>query len=135
MSDALIPNHLCKKFAKLPYDLFNPAVKSELKKRSCEYCSSYFGTITTKDKHKHACTTSWHTEEAQAPAIRVRPVRVAARRGGELLCVMRLQELEWIAAEDVDVEGMDLDSVPDAAIPEVGTPIAELPEEDGDKDM
>ena len=36
------------------------------------------------------------------PREKVRPVRIAARRGRELMCVMEIQEWEWQDIDDVD---------------------------------
>ena len=43
-------------------------------------------------------------QEIAEQQIRVRPIRVAARRQRELLCVMEIQELEWHDIDDVDVD-------------------------------
>ena len=44
---------------------------------------------------------------------RVRPLRVAARRQRELLCVMAFQEIEWASMNEVDAEDFDLSNITD----------------------
>ena len=55
---------------------------------------------------------------------RVRPLRVAARRQRELLCVMTFQEMEWALINEVDTEDFDLSKIiDDENENEFGTPV------------
>ena len=60
---------------------------------------------------------------------RVRPLRVAARRQKELLCVMVFQEMEWASIEKVDAEDFDLSNITDEENEnEFGTPVFDADE-------
>ena len=47
-------------------------------------------------------------EEITLPPEKVRPVRIAARRGRYLMCVMEFQESEWQGMNDVDTTDIDI---------------------------
>ena len=85
-----------------------PSVKEDvIKRRLCSSCGLYFGTIKPNTLHKASCrVTEVRTENVTE---RVRPMRIAARRQRELLCVMALQEMEWVSMDDV--EGFDIENV------------------------
>ena len=60
---------------------------------------------------------------------RVRPLRVAARRQRELLCVMTFQEMEWALINEVDTEDFDLSKIiDDENENEFGTPVFDTDE-------
>ena len=54
----------------------------------------------------------------------MRPQRIAARRQGELLCVLAMQELEWLDIEDVDFDDADVNELQDVH-QVAGTPVIE----------
>ena len=62
--------------------------------------------ITRKTSHQTACKKCPGTEKVQAPNIRVRPQRVAARRQNELLCLLEMQEMEWLPIDEVEIENV-----------------------------
>ena len=102
---ALMPNQVTKKYSKgIPYDLSCPSTKKDIQKRLCLHCGLYFGTIKSLNKHRRHCKKPSSNQEIAEQQIRVRPIRVAARRQRELLCVMEMQELEWHDIDDVDVD-------------------------------
>ena len=54
----------------------------------------------------------------------MRPLRFAARRQRELLCVMAFQEMEWALINVVDAEDFDLSNITDGENEsEFGTPV------------
>ena len=60
---------------------------------------------------------------------RVRPLRVAARRQKELLCVMVFQEMAWASIEKADAEDFDLSNITDEENEnEFGTPVFDADE-------
>ena len=116
LKSSLFPKHAGRKFPKgTPYDYSCPAVKNDLEKRICPRCGIYFGIIKQMTLHYSYCRAQGSSnvvpESAPPPVIKVRPQRVAARCGGEVLCAMAMQELEWHAIEDIDYD--DLDDSPD----------------------
>ena len=59
----------------------------------------------------------------------VRPLRVAACRQKELLCVMAFQEMEWALIDEVDAEDIDLSNITDDENEsEFGTPVFDTDE-------
>ncbi|KAG5869101.1 hypothetical protein JTB14_023623 [Gonioctena quinquepunctata] len=78
----------------MPYDYFCLTVKWKLSGRTCKTCGLYHASVKSlnhhiKEIHKEINT---HTE------MRVRPIRVAARRANELMCI--IQTLD--ECQDVD---------------------------------
>ena len=123
LRNTLMPSQASKKYPKgLPYDYSCPSVKQDvIKRRLCSSCGLYFGTIKANTLHKASCrVTEVRTENVTE---RVRPMRIAARRQRELLCVMALQEMEWVSMDDVDIEDFDIENVVDAENEIGGTPI------------
>ena len=110
MSVNIIPLTLAKRFPEIPYDVANPAVQDQLKKRICDKCDRYFGSIKEMNFHKKMCRNRFgqQRDEMEAPE-HIRPIRVAAKRQGEYLCALAFQELE----------------VPDEYIISSGTPVIE----------
>ena len=137
---SLIPPFIHRKFPKqLPYDAFNPGVKEDsLKKRCCKICGLYSGTIKSINKHQKDCVASRRAsrvsggsgasnsneveeeEDALIPR-RVRPMRIAAVRQREALCVMQMQDMEWVSLDDI--EDPELEGVPNFGDLESGTPL------------
>ena len=69
----------------------------------------YFGTIKMMSKHCWSCmhvddnTESKDTLDVeQNVAERVRPLRIAAIWQQETLCVLEMQEIEWMALDDTE---------------------------------
>ena len=115
MKDDLTPSATLRKYPKgVPYDYSNPAVKEEtIRKRICKSCGLYFGAINAKESHQRTCSpvnvslSHDHGEQNEDPGVRkeqvrVRPVRVKARRVVELLC-MENNELDWYDFDEMDV--------------------------------
>ena len=117
MKDAVAPPSTVKKYKQggIPYDYSNPAVNKGdvIKKRICKHCDSYFGTINAKGSHESDCCTNSSPTRPQVhnEEVRVRPSRVKARRGVELLCMMEDNDLEWYDFADVDLD-VNLNDVP-----------------------
>ena len=112
----------------IPYDAFNPAVKDDLKKRMCAKCGMYFGTIKVMSVHRRSCSDGNDAKSEKASDAeesvateRVRPLRIAAIRQREALCVMQMQEMEWMSLDGIEYG--DLEAIPVVNDPEVGTPI------------
>ena len=61
--------------------------------------------------------------EVNTPREKVRPVRIVARRGRELMCVLEMQESEWQDIDDVDSTDID---IPVEILPASGTPIIDI---------
>ena len=94
----------------LPHDYSCPSVPSEtLTRRTCSHCGRYFASITRRASHQAACERGSVEVPKDLPVepVRIRPIRVAARRQKELLCVMGMQEMEWLAIDEVDVDSVD----------------------------
>lgn len=124
-----------KKYEKgLPHDFACPTVQNDLHKRTCVTCGLYFGTITSLKSHKHHCAKQKQdgpkTHAATDRPIKVRPVRVAARRQRELMCIISYMENEvpeWYDESDVDMTTVlknqhDIPSVTTKA----GTPLNDI---------
>ena len=107
----VIPDPIKAKYKTLPYDLFNPAVRNELGKKTCKYCHMLFGTITLLNLHEKNCDDSFIIDSAHIQR-KARPLRIAARRTNEILCLMQQQELEWMAIDEVEMGEIELSSIP-----------------------
>ena len=94
MKDNLISDMATKMYSKgLPYNYSCPTVDATtIKKRSCSHCGMYFGSICRKTSHQAACKTVAFPLEKQ----RVESQRIAARRQKKLMCVIEMQENEWL---------------------------------------
>ena len=77
-------------------------------------------SVATTIQEKQTTDIS-ETCEAERP-IRIRPLRIKARRGVELLCLMQTHDLEWYKMSEVDVKGLD---VPNDHVLQHGTPVLE----------
>ena len=129
MKDQLRPAATLRKYpGEVPYDFSNPAVKENVtKKRICKFCGLYFGAINIKEIHQKECRVSNSTpvtvetqNSTQEEPRRVRPVRVKARRGVELLCLMENDVVDWYDFDEVDVSDVELP--PERSV-EHGTPV------------
>ena len=136
MKSALITVTTKKKYKEeVLYDYSNPAVSTEtLKKRMCVKCNLMFAAINMKETHQKWCTkkprrTDDITQvieeseastsiEAASSSRPIRPARIKARRGLELLCLIENQ-LDWYDADEVDTDGLD---IPAELSAEHGTP-------------
>lgn len=95
----------------------------------CNRCGSYFGAINAKNSHEkecqHANSSSTRPQVAHAAqedlVTRVRPSRIKARRGVELLCLMENNDLEWYDLDDVD-DDVNLSEAPFQSVRH-GTPV------------
>ena len=78
-----------------------------IKKRICTYCQLYFGPIDSKEAHQKWCNSRPKSvattfQEKQATHVSktceverlLRSSRTKARRGVELLCLMKTHDLE-----------------------------------------
>ena len=99
-------------------------------KRMCTKCGLYLASIESKSEHAKSCgddvvtmvspTTS---TVVSVPREKVRPVRIASRRGRELMCVMEIHESEWQDIDDVDTTDID---IPEGIFPASGTPTIDI---------
>ena len=85
------------------------------KKRIYKFCGLYFGAINLKKIHQKECRVSNSTPVivetqnlTQKEPRRVRPVRVKARRGVELLRLMENDDMDWYDFDEVDVGDVEL---------------------------
>ena len=104
--------------------------QDQVTKRMCTNCGLYLASIKSKSEHAKSCgddvvamvspTTS---TVVSVPREKVRPVRIAARRGREFMCVMEIQESEWQDIDDVDTTDID---IPEEIFPASGTPTIDI---------
>ena len=82
-----------------------------IKRRMCSHCGLYFSSL----KAKSLQGASYRVTEGRIENTteRVRPLRIAARRQRELLCVMAFQEMEWALIHQDDAEDFDLSNITD----------------------
>ncbi|KAG5888931.1 hypothetical protein JTB14_006299 [Gonioctena quinquepunctata] len=95
-----------KDFLQRPYDYFCPTVKLRLSSRTCKTCGLYHASVKSLNRHieKIHKKVNTHTDR------KVRPVRVAARRADELMCIIQNLEhhdVEWLDENDVDIPKLD----------------------------
>lgn len=95
-----------KDFLQMPYDYFCPTVKLRLSSRTCKTCGFYHASVKSLNRHieKIHKKVNTHTDS------KVRPVRVAARRANELMCIIQNLEhhdVEWLDGNDVDIPKSD----------------------------
>ena len=117
LSESLISKRATRKFPKgIPFDYSCPSVhQDQVTKRMCTKCGLYLDVVTMASP-----TTS---TVVSVPREKVRPVRIAARRGRELMCVMEIQESEWQDIDDVDTSDID---IPEEIFPASGTPTIDI---------
>ena len=80
------------------------------------------------DKHERWCqnkSKKADTQQHQLTYPRIRPMRVAAQRGREVMCIMEYQEAEWLDSYECSLEGLEIQAEETAVS---GTPIL-LPED------
>jgi len=90
-------------FKVIPYDYFCPSIKPQLMERCCKVCGLYHASIKSANHHVKIV----HKKEKYTPIARkvLRPLRVAAKRGRELLIALRDADVyEWFDESDVEVE-------------------------------
>ena len=93
-------------------------------------CGLYLASIKSKSEHIKVCgvyvvtmVSSKTSTEVNTPREKVRPVRIVARSGRELMCVLEMQESEWQDIDDVDSTDID---IPVEILPASGTPIIDI---------
>ena len=93
-----------------------------IKRQMSSHFGFYFLSLKAKSPHGASCrVTEGRIENATEC---VRPLRVAARRQRELLCMMPFQEMEWTLIDEVDGEDFDLSNITDDENErEFGTPV------------
>lgn len=98
---ALNLNITAKGFLKMPYDYFCPSIKSQLSARTCGSCGQYHASQKSANRHKKI----QHSEKSEKACL-IRPLRIAARRANELMCVVKfvedMEDVEWINEDEVD---------------------------------
>ena len=95
----VIPTFVQRKYPLgISYDVSNPAVKYDLIKRKCSIFGMYFDTIKIMSNHHQSCRhvddndESNDASDVENSVERVRPLRIAAIRQREFLCILRMQE-------------------------------------------
>ena len=124
-----MPAQTTKKFPKgIPYDYSCPSVDQDMiKRRMCSHCGLYFLSLKAKSLHGVSCRVT--ESRIENTTERVRPLRVAARRQRELLCVMGFQEIEGASMDEVDAKDFDLSNITDDENEnEFGTPVFDTDE-------
>ena len=124
MSKVIFPRSAAKYPSGLPYDFACPSLQDTLPSRTCTNCGLYFASIKSLKGHNNSCTPKGRKGKGKCEVSvsnYVRPVRVAARRQRELMCVIRYMEtedIEWQDEEDVQFSG----NIPHKSV-ESGTPV------------
>ena len=94
--------------------------------RVCSGWGLYFASVKSLKSHKSVCNANRQTI-AIADLHKVCPLRVAARRGKEIMCLVQYkenEEFEWHDEEDVKAIG----NVPQQSV-ESGTPVISISNE------
>ncbi|KAG7170141.1 hypothetical protein Hamer_G012383 [Homarus americanus] len=95
LDKCVLPVRAVKKSPKgLPYDLACPCLKNELQKRNCGTCGKYFASVKSINAHinKHSSSCMSRHYVVSAPAERLQPQRLAAKRQREFMCVVKYLE-------------------------------------------
>nr|CAH7741074.1 unnamed protein product [Callosobruchus chinensis] len=95
-----------KDFLQMPYDYFCPTVKLRFSSRTCKTCGLYHASVKSLNRHIEKI----HKKVNTPTEGKVRPVRVAARRANELMCIilnLEHQDVEWLDESDVDIPKSD----------------------------
>lgn len=92
-------------FSVLPYDFHCPSVKSSLADRVCKKCGSYFASKKSQTIHFRALHKK---EKLLVSTAKIRPIRVAAKRARELMCVWRdeltgAEDADWVSEDEVEL--------------------------------
>ena len=122
-------DQVTKKFPKgIPYGYSCPSVDQDMiKRRMCSHCSINFSSLKAKLLDGASCRVT--ESRIENTTERVRPLRVAARRQRELLCVIAFQEMEWASMDEADAEYFDLSNITDDENEnEFGTPVFDTDE-------
>ena len=94
-------------FITVPYDLYCNSIHSQLNSRICPKCGIYHDSQKSKKQHEKVCKVDTYVDIAPR---RVRPVRIAAIRQRELMCVIKysenVEDIEWLDEEEVDSTGL-----------------------------
>ena len=129
LSKDILPRSAAKFKLGLPYDFACPSLQDTLSLRTCNVCGLYMASIKSLKIHKKFCNAKGRQGNKELAVCNyVRPLRVAARRGKELMCVIRymeMEDLEWHNEEDVQFNG----NVPQHSNVESGTPVISIKEE------
>ena len=132
LSESVISKRATRKFPKgIPFDYSCPSVpQDQVTKRMSTKCGLYLASIKSKSEHGKSCGDDVVTMVSpitstvvSVPREKVRPVRIAARRGREFMCVMEIQESEWQDIHDVDTTDID---IPEEIFPASGTPTIDI---------
>ena len=98
-----------------------------IKRRMCFNRGLYFSSLKAKSLHVASCRVT--ESRIENTTDRLRPLRVAARRHRELLCVMTFQEMKSASINEVDTEDFDLSKIiDDENENEFGTPVFDTDE-------
>ena len=116
----VLPSQAFKQFPRsIPYDCACSTLQSELSKRVCSQCGLYCASITSSNAHRKCCDVSQESHPR-----RLRPLRVAAQRQRELMCILSyvdgIEEQEWLDQQDVIID--QFHPVPTTTL-ETATPI------------
>ena len=93
----------------------------------CLICRLYFGTIKMMSNHRQSCrgiddsVENNDASDVEKVTERVRPLRIAAIRQQKALCVLRMQQIEWISLDDIECGNKE--DVPAVKNPVVANPL------------
>ena len=98
-------------FKLMPYDFYCPSVQAKLKERTCNECNVYFASKKSLEIHKKAMHPK--LKKNIEPLKKIRPLRVAAKRANELMCIIfdettQSEDVEWLDSDAVDYEATDV---------------------------
>lgn len=96
-----------KQFLKIPYDWSCPSVKGKLANRSCKKCGAYHASKKSLNAH----IKNLHKGGDINVITKKQPLRIAARRAKELMCVWKNdltgdEEAEWVSEDEIDVDSL-----------------------------
>ena len=129
LQNALMTAQATRNFPKeIPYDYSCLSVDQDIiKRRMCSHCGLYFSSLKAKSLHGASCRVTEGPIENTMECGR--PLRVAARRQMELLCVMAFQKMDWALIDEVDAVDFDLSNITDDENEsEFGTPVFDTDE-------
>ena len=109
MTKAILPRSAAKYPSGLPYDFACPSLQDKLPSRTCKNCGLYFASIKSLKSHNRTCTDRGEKGKSERSVSQyIRPVRVAARRQRELMCIvsyLESEDIEWHDEDDVQFDG------------------------------
>ena len=109
MTKAILPRSATKYSSGLPYDFACPSLQDKLPSRTCKKCGHYFASMKSLKSHNSTCTARGRKGKSEGSVSQyIRPVRVAARRQREIMCIIRYLESkdnEWHDEDDVQFDG------------------------------